>query len=962
MQVSNSEALKRAELRQVRPTRGPFPVGTWVFYFHASEQTPGPMCWRGVARVVGHEGSHTVWVSHRGLLLAVSPEHLSQAFHEEVEQWTTLGAEMELLDSQPAAGGTGFIDLRRQPKPPIGGFTEEQQQVEGEAPHDALPGLPEEEEYTPGTPVEMEVEPAVPEEPTLPLEDKQPVEGVEDLSSSSTSMARIQLESQRAQRRADFFKSKEEQRRKKKEEERLRFQSRAAPSDAMLPAVPETYDPDFDDYHQRRPKRAPGFSETAEGEANEREAKRLRLDEAGQDDRDSALFASLVVEKKGFLLHEAKKHFYAHEEAYVLFGFCRNVFDDQFAAMYDYAMEATGSAKTAAKKGRKEIRLQELPPDLQEQFTGPGGSDEREWQAWLSKEACEVVDEVTNAKILSQHPDLVIPTRWVRTNKNDGLEGKDFLAKSRLVVQGFKDKSLGHYRRGAPTASAIAESLCLMVAAHMGFIMLSKDIKNAYFSGRSLDREIYLLQPKGGLKGLRPKQLLRAKKAIYGFSEAARLFWIALKGHLESDGWVESRLEPALFCLRDPQDHKLRGILVTHVDDIEVGVAEEYLGKAFERSSKALEFATNHAREFIFRGREIKQHQDGHVDVSMRNYALNTTKIQIPKARKSQLESSLTAEEMATYQSAAGELGWLTRQLRCDLAFENGVIQRTKVNACIGDLVRLRQYLSQARLGADFRMRYWADVNLQDAVVLLLADSGHANGVPERDDIMRYRSIGGYFVLIANKEVLEDKPARANVMCFHSSQTKRVCRSTLAAEASHLAEAVEAGDWCICLLEEALTGNLDLKNWPDVIRRRRRVYVTDARSVYDYLHKDATSTSTDKRMAIEGALLRETVRQEGAMIRWVDGMQNIADVLTKALSADKTFLKQFLRDGMISLVQTPENQALKEKKRDERQKRSANSGKAERKSADDMVRRAKLADELKAKRMSSDEDSDRKEK
>ena len=84
-------------------------------------------------------------------------------------------------------------------------------------------------------------------------------------------------------------------------------------------------------------------------------------------------------------------------------------------------------------------------------------------------------------------------------------------------------------------------------------------------------------------------------------------------------------------------------------------------------------------------------------------------------------------------------------------------------------------------------MRYWADVNLQDAVVLLLADSGHANGVPERDDIMRYRSIGGYFVLVANKEVLEDKPARANIMCFHSSQTKRVCRSPLAAEASHLA-------------------------------------------------------------------------------------------------------------------------------------------------------------------------------
>lgn len=525
--------------------------------------------------------------------------------------------------------------------------------------------------------------------------------------------------------------------------------------------------------------------------------------------------------------------------------------------------------------------------------------------------------------------------------------------------EGFKDKSLGYYGRDAPTASAMAESLCLTIAAYMGFILICKDIKNAYFSGRSLDREIYFKQPKGGLRGLRPGQLLRAKKAIYGFSEAARMFWVALKGHLESDGWVESRLEPALFYLRDPADGKLRGILVTHVDDIEGGVSEGYVEKAFEMSSKALEFATNHAREFIFRGREIKQHADRHVDVSMRNYALNTKKIQIPAARKTQLESSLTAEEMMTYQSAAGELGWLTRQLRCDLAYENGVAQRTKVNACVGDLVRQRQYLSLARRGADFRMRYWSDVSLHDAVVVLMADSGHANGVPERDDIMRYRSIGGYFVLLASKEVLDDQPARANVMSFHSSQTKRVCRSTLAAEASHLAEALEAGDWCICLLEEALSGKLDLKNWPEVIRRRRRVYVTDARSVCGYLHKDATSTSTDKRMAIEGALLRETVRQEGAMVRWIDGLQNIADVLTKALT-DKSCLKKFLRDGIISLVQTEENQALKEKKRGDRQKRTAASGKKDRQAADDGLRRSRLADEIRAEDDSTSSDRQRK--
>ena len=80
---------------------------------------------------------------------------------------------------------------------------------------------------------------------------------------------------------------------------------------------------------------------------------------------------------------------------------------------------------------------------------------------------------------------------FLRTNKNDGLVDKDFLAKSRLVVQGFKDKALGHYRRDAPTASAIAESMCVAITAYHGFVLLAKDIKNAYFSGKSANREIY---------------------------------------------------------------------------------------------------------------------------------------------------------------------------------------------------------------------------------------------------------------------------------------------------------------------------------------------------------------------------------------------------------------------------------------------------------------------------------------
>ena len=229
-----------------------------------------------------------------------------------------------------------------------------------------------------------------------------------------------------------------------------------------------------------------------------------------------------------------------------------------------------------------------------------------------------------------------------------------------------------------------------------------------------------------------------------------------------------------------------------------------------------------------------------------------------------------------------------------------------------------------------------------------LADSDHANGTPEKNEVMRYRSVGGYFLLLANKGILEGQTVRANVLAFHSGQTRRVCRSTLAAEASHLAEAVEAGDWLAVLLDEVNYGEVDLKNWTEAVERRQRV-------CDDNLMKDASSTITDKRMAIEGALLRETIRRPGAHARWIDGLQNFADVLTKH-GADKEVLKEFIKTGMLSLTQTEQNREIKLRKQTERQNRRVKQKSEEDKAATAKVaeRRARVASEVRDDSESSD--------
>ena len=938
VKTANNEALRRAELRRVRPTRGPFHVGSYVFFYDQQGTQGSALNWRGVARVVGHEGSRIVWLSHRGILIAASPEHLSHANEEEIQGWMVTQNERELIDATPAAGGAGFLDLRQRPTPPAEGFPEE--------PLPAQEALEAPKDGAAETPALRDAEMSEGYEPTEAVEsadENMPKEGgsvkAEDLSASSTSMARMKLESEREQKREIrsglFFEKKQKERKALKEQQKVQRLKDLEREAVTTPVFPE-FDPDLDDFRSPATTRpAPIPEEPEMDEAVERETKRRR--QGGTEDgsgQASLAFAFHAYDSDEFLLSQAKNEYGLKVEYYqkhglemeeFLFGVERNDFNSQYgelcreAQARAYAAAPTDAATGPKKRGRKELRLNEITEELAAQFTGPGGSDEKEWTAWMEKGACDVLSVAESDEIFRTKSQCIIPTRWVRTNKNDGLEGKPFLPKSRLVVQGFKDKSLGSFRRDAPTASSLAESLCLVLAAVFGFVLLSKDVKNAYFSGHEIGRELYLQQPRGGLPGLKKGQLLRARKAIYGFSEAARLFWLALREHLLSDNWVESRLEPALFYLRDAEG-QLAGVLVTHVDDIEAGVRKNMVEKAFENSSKALEFATSNQGSFIFRGREISQAQDGHVDVSMTNYAKAMKPVKIARERRQQLESRLTMEEKNQMMSAAGELGWITRQLRSDLSYENGCIQRCKGDPCVADLVRVRQAIAAARRAATFRQRYWNDVNLEDAVLVHMADAGHANGVPESDDIKRYQSIGGYFLFLANKEILEGKPARANLLAFHSSQTKRVCRSTLAAEASHLSEAVEAGDWLAVLLDEALHGRQDLKHWDQLVEKRKRVYVTDSQSVFDYLHRDSTSTSSDKRMAIEGALLRETVRRPGAEVKWIDGEQNLADILTKP-RVDRALLMEYMRTGMLSLVQTEANRKSKEKKRAQRSAR-----------------------------------------
>ena len=80
-----------------------------------------------------------------------------------------------------------------------------------------------------------------------------------------------------------------------------------------------------------------------------------------------------------------------------------------------------------------------------------------------------------------------------------------------------------------------------------------------------------------------------------------------------------------------------------------------------------------------------------------------------------------------------------------------GACQRATAALCVADLVRLESGLAKAKWSADYVQKFPASWNVKDAIPLTMVDSGHANGQPAVDEIERFKSVGGFFLCLADR-------------------------------------------------------------------------------------------------------------------------------------------------------------------------------------------------------------------
>ena len=237
------------------------------------------------------------------------------------------------------------------------------------------------------------------------------------------------------------------------------------------------------------------------------------------------------------------------------------------------------------------------------------------------------------------------------------------------------DLQKGEINTEAPTASKTSMFTLLFLAAQFGWRLAAGDVEAAFLNGIESKRNLYFEPPKRGLPGVEPGSLVEIVKGVFGLSNSPRLWWDKLAGELKNldiiVNGIQLRLahhdfDPCLFLLQERDDpNKLRGALITHVDDLLIAAPPGEIQQLMKGLSAIFPIAEWEQGNFEYTGSTITQYDDV-IEVHQKSY-INSRLETVEFPAVYNLDDPADEVTKQDNMSTVGALSWLASQSRPDL-------------------------------------------------------------------------------------------------------------------------------------------------------------------------------------------------------------------------------------------------------------------------------------------------------
>eukprot|EP00971_Amphidinium_carterae_P036262 712857-Amphidinium_carterae.1 len=436
--------------------------------------------------------------------------------------------------------------------------------------------------------------------------------------------------------------------------------------------------------------------------------------------------------------------------------------------------------------------------------------------------------------------------------------------------------------------------------------LVTGDIATAFLQGKQQRTQpVYMHAPrdplvsKTGCFGGGSGTIYEIHGNVYGLANAPATFSASVVTRLQSVGFVSHPLDSMLFLRYGSLDGTTQSTLIAlagfHVDDLIMTCHPAYPledVKSLFSWGNWVCVEPGQQKTITFTGRQIQVLASGSVIICQPAF-MDTVPVKQANMR-GRTSSALTSEEDRTaFRSATGTLQWLSSTSRPDVSAWCSLLQ--KASPSIEDLSGLYDAIAHVRETAQQGISI-NPVPLDSCVLIVYSDSSFANAE-------KGGSQGGLCITLCSREVLSGKSVVGSIVEWKSFKSKRICRSTLAAEAMASEASIDHAQFAADFISMALSGNA-LRDHKCIVPFAS---LTDCKSLYDSVLQSSPCLE-EKRTILTVAAIREAVVENHALhaaipprLFWVPTDQQRADALTKTSRALRKSFLSWLMYPVIKL-------------------------------------------------------------
>lgn len=445
--------------------------------------------------------------------------------------------------------------------------------------------------------------------------------------------------------------------------------------------------------------------------------------------------------------------------------------------------------------------------------------------------------------------------------------------KARFVLGGHRDREKKSLIHNSTTLKHQSVRLILALASVFGFDLWSSDVNQAYLqSAEQLKRDIFI-RPDELM--LAPDELLQLILPLYGITESGDYWGETLTDHHINDlKMTQTKQDFSLFFKYAAS--KLIGLSGAFVDDLVRAGTLQFKDSSQRSTESRFDVKPPATNDFTFAGFDITTHED-HRELSQNDY-VNRLKL-VP-----------TTCDFDSFRTVRAKLLWASHT-RPDISFAaSRLAQVTSTSFDPGTIKLCNKVIKHLKAHPELALRY-PKLDKKTLRILAYSDASlHNNG----DSTSQL----GYIILLA------DSTGNCCVISFRSFKSKRIARSSMAAETMAFADT----------FDDAFSLKSDLasilgKTIPLLI-------LTDSKPLFDVMV--CSKYTTEKRLMIDISAAREGFnRHDITNICLISSEDNIADSMTKLSSNNalhRLLLHHVLDHKILQYVVDPETKIDNEAK------------------------------------------------